>query len=283
MWVYYRVRYAGLSSFFTIALLLVGTALLGRYITAPETQITSPIDGFAIATNQTTIRLTEFDLGLDVNSGQLSLSGYWLYVNAARDFGRDFNITVVLPFRIQAYLSSFFYVPNITNWKAVNTNFTNVAASAVSVNFSGNYTKNPQKYFYAQFIVADTYANSRRGSYQIVLPLDAGVDGPNFPSLTSLLWNESVTGYTLANETNVYITFPKAAVNIQTFPQAKFGVNGANTLDFVEWTMTQRTQVNLYYVDQDEQLSFEISVIIGSLLLGSGISGIADWLKERLS
>ncbi len=283
MWVYYRVRYAGLRSFFTILLLLAGALFLGYYLTAPETQITSPIDGFAIATNQTMIHLTEFDLGLDVNSGQLSLFGYWQYVNATRDFGRDFNITVVLPFTIQAYLSSPLYAPNITNWKYINTNITNVAASAVSANFSGKDTKTLLKYFDAQFIVANTYANSRRGSYQIVLPLDAGTDGPNFPNLTAFLWNESDTCCTLANEIYVYFTFPKAAVNIQTFPQAKLGVNDANTLDFVQWNMTQRTQVSLYYVDQDKESTFEISVIIGSLLLGSGISGIADWLKERSS
>jgi hypothetical protein len=262
---------------------LFGTAFLAYYITAPESQITSPIDGFYIATNQTRTRLTEFDLGLDVRSGQLSLSGYWQYVNATRDSGRDFNITVVLPFIIQSYLNSSSYTPSITNWKAINTNVTNVAASAVSVSFSGRYTKSIPGYFYAQFTVANTYANSRRGSYQILLPLDAGIDGPNFPNLTPFLWSESVTCCTLADETYVSVTFPKAAVNIQTFPQAKLGVNAANTLDFVEWNMTQRTQVSLYYVDQDEQSTFEISVIIGSLLLGSGISGIADWLKEHSS
>jgi hypothetical protein len=283
MWVYYRLRYARLNSFFTILLLLVGGLFLGYYITAPETQITSPIDGFAIATNQTMIRLTEFDLGLNADSGQLTLFGYWQYVNTTKDFGRDFNITVMLPFIIEEYLYSPSYTPSIANWKIINTNVTNVAASAVSANFSGNYTKSLSRYFYAQFIVANTYANSRRGSYQIVLPLDAGTDGPNFPNLTSFLWNESDSCCTVANEIFVYITFPKAAVNIQTFPQAKFGVNDANTLYFVQWNMTQRTQVSLYYVDQDQQSYFEISVIIGSLLLGAGISGIADWLKERSS
>jgi hypothetical protein len=281
MWVYYRVRYASLTSFFTIALLLAGTAFLGYYVTAPETQITSRVNGFAIATNETLTLLREFDLTLDVKSGFLYLHAYWQYVNTTRDIGRPFNIVVVLPFILRSYVNSSLYPPSIRNWNLINTNITNVAASALSASFTGKYTNASQGDLYGNFFVANTYANSRRGSYRIVLPLDAGIDGPDFPSLSSLMWNESVICCTLADETNVVVTFPKTAVNIQTFPQANFGVNSADTLDLVRWTFTQRAQASLYFVDQDEQSTFEISVIIGSLLLGAGISGIAEWLKPH--
>jgi hypothetical protein len=283
MWVYYRVRYAGLDRFFTVALVLVGTVLLGSYVTAPETQIASRIEGFDIATNQRLIHLTQFALGLDVSSGDLRILGYWQYENTSRDLGRAFNLVFVLPFIIEAYYNSSFYTPKLKNWNVVNTNVTGVVASAVSVNFTKKDLLPNTGYFFAEFLVAHTYTNSHRGSYQILLPLDSPLDGPYFPALIPYVWKENVTGYTLADNNSVDITFPRDAANIQPFPQAKVGVTEDNTRDLVEWIFTQRTQLNLYYVNQDEQSTFEVYVILGSLLLGSGISGIADWLKDRSS
>jgi|GEM_PF-2043426 len=47
-----------------------------------------------------------------------------------------------------------------------------------------------------------------------------------------------------------------------------------------QWQMTQKGQVILSYDDEAEQSTFDGSVILGSLLLGAGISNISDWLKE---
>ncbi len=285
MWLYYKAQYAGLHAFFTIGLLLVGSIFLGYYIKAPETHIAPPIHGFDLAINQTLIHLTSFSMTLDVESARLTVWGEWQYVNSTRDIGRQFNILVILPFTIQANLSSPQTTPAIANWKTVNTNITNVAASAVSAYFSGSYTKFRTGYFRADFIVAKTYANSYKGSYAIVLPLDLGLDGQYFPELVPLEWNENVTHYTMADETNVIITFPSSAGNIQTFPPAKLRTNppydSENALDSVDWNMTARTEVSLYYVNQDEQSRFEFAVVVGSILVGAGISGIADLLKPH--
>jgi len=221
-------------------------------------------------------------MGLDAKSGRLSLFGLWQYLDPKADVGKTFNIVIVLPFTIETKQPSSLYTPSIDNWKWVNTNITNVAASAVSAHFSGNDTKYSEFEFYGEFVVANTYANSHRGSYTIVLPLNAPVGGLLFPALSPFIWAANATCCTLASETDVYVTFPRSAVNIQFFPAATMGVSSTDpTLDFVQWNMTERAQAYLYFVDQNESSSYEISVILGSLLLGSGLSGFADWLSER--
>lgn len=280
----YELRHARLDRLLTIALLLSGITLLGHYAFPSETQIAPPLHGFGIETNFTMIHLLNFGMGLDVNSRVLWLAGHWRYVNQTRDIGREFSLVVALPFTIQAFNYVPYYSPKIENWNAVNTNVTDVVACAVSVSFSGNTTKYPEGYFYGEFIVAKTYANSHRGSYTIVLPLDAGIDGLYFPGLSSLESRSGVSCCTLPDEIDVTLTFPKSAVNVQPFPPARVGFfrrwSDNMTMYSVEWEMTQRTQVTLSYVDEAEQSTYEISVIMGSLLLGAAMSGVADWLED---
>jgi hypothetical protein len=269
---------------FTIALLLLGIILLRYYTFPSETQIAPPLHGFGIETNSTMIHLLRFSMGLDVNSRVLRLAGDWEYVNQTRDIGKEFSIVAALPFTIQAYNYVPYYWPNIESWKAINTNVADVVASAVSIDFSGNSTKYPGGYFHGEFIVARTYANSHRGSYTVVLPLDAGIDGPHFPDLNSLERRSGVICCTLPDEIDVTLTFPGSAVNIQLFPPAKVGSfrrwSDNITMYYGEWQMTERTQVTLSYVDEAEQSTYQISVIMGSLLLGAAIPGIADWSKD---
>lgn len=270
---------------FTIALLLIGSTLLGNYMFAPEAHIARPIHGLAIETNIRLIQLSKFIMTLDVKSGVLSLYGEWQYINATRDVGRAFDIIIVLPFLIKAYNAVPFYAPGIGNWTVINTNATDVAASAVSSKFSNTSNQYYGGHFYSEFIIAKTYVNSHRGSYTIVLPLSAGIDGAYFPNLESFERESGVTCCTSPTETDVYLIFPESAVDLQPFPPAKVGFFSRYydnaTLNSVEWNMTDRTQVVLSYVDLTEQSAYEVSVILGSLLLGAGISGIADWLKEH--
>jgi hypothetical protein len=230
------------------------------------------------------IHLLKFSVGLDVNSGVLWLAGNWEYINGTRDIGKEFSIVAVLPFTIEAYNYVPYYWPKIESWKAINTNVRGVVASAVSIGFSGNLTKYSVGYFYGEFIVAKTYASSHRGSYTIVLPLDRGIDGPYFPGLISFAWGSGVSCCTLADEVGVYLTLPMSAVAIEPFPPARVGffnrLSDNMTLKSVEWDLTQVTQVTLSYVDETEQSTYEGSIIMGSLLLGGGISGIGDWLKD---
>ena len=64
----------------------------------------------------------------------------------------------------------------------------------------------------------------------------------------------NTTCCTEASEIDVYIAFPRSAVSIQTFPTAKLDANPYDaTSDIVTWNLTQRAQVSLFYVDQNEQ------------------------------
>jgi hypothetical protein len=282
-----RVRYelwhVHLDRLFTIALLLSSIIILGQYAFPSETQIAPPLHGFRIETNSTMIHLLSFGIELDANSRVLSLNGQWKYINQTRDIGRDFNIVVALPFTIQAFYWVPYYSPKIENWSYVNTNVTDVVADAVIVSFSGNSTKSLDGYFYGKFIVAKTYASSHRGSYTIVIPLDAGIGAPYFPDLDSLESRSGVSCCALPDEIHVTLTFPRSAVNIQLFPPGRVGFfrrwPDNMTMYYAEWEMTQRTQVTLSYVDEAEQSTREGRVIMSSLLLGAGISGIGDWLK----
>ena len=281
-----RVRYelwhVRLDRLFTIALLLSGIIILGQYAFPSETQIAPPFHGFMIETNSTMIHLLSFGIELDVNSQVLRLDGHWKYINQTRDMGRDFNIVVALPFTIQAFYWVPYYSPKIENWSYNNTNVTDVVADAVIVRFSGNSTKGFDGYFLGEFIVAKTYANSHRGSYTIVLPLDAGTDSQYFPNLDSLERRSGVSCCTLPDEIVVSLTFPRSAVNIQLFPPGKVGSSPSPdnmTMYYAEWEMTQRAQVTLSYTDEAEQSTYEGRVIMGSLLLGAGISGVGDCLK----
>jgi hypothetical protein len=268
---------------FTFALLLIGCMLLGNYISAPEAHIVRPVYGFRIETNSTMIQLGKFVMTLDVESSVLSLYGEWQYVNAARDIGRTFNIVVVLPFLVQTYHSVQFFAPSIDNWRVMNTNATDVAASAVSGKFLNNLKESG--FFYSEWVVAKTYVNAYRGSYTIVLPLDAGIDGAYFPNLRSFEHEAAVFCCTSLTETDVYLIFPESAIAIQPFPSAKVGFFSRYydnaTLHSVEWVMKDQTQVTLSFVDQNQQSFYEVNVILGSLLVGAGISGFADCLKER--
>lgn len=268
-----------------VVLFLIGSVLLGTYTFAPQTHIARPIHGLAIEANSTMINLKKLTMTLDVKSGVLSLYLQFGYVNATRDNGKNFSIVFVLPFLVQAFNAVPNYTPRIDQWKAINTNVTDLAASAVSAKSLVNSTNYyDEVVFYGEFIVAKTYADSHRGIYKVALPLDAGIDGMYFPNLQPF---EKETGVECCQdpaETDVYLIIPESAINIQSFPSAKLTVFSRYydnaTLNSVEWYMTRRTQVSLSYVDDSEQFTYEVYAILGSLLLGAGISGIADQWRE---
>jgi hypothetical protein len=274
-----------IDQLFTIALLLIGGVFLRNYVYAPESHIARPIHGFAIETDGRIIHLQKFAMTLDVTSGELGLFGQWNYINSTRDIGKDFSIMVVLPLRILAYNRIQSFTPSVDKWTVINTNVTGVVASALSAKFTGNLTN---QYFVGQFhgeFIADrTYVNFRRGTYIIVLPLNVGIGSVYFPRLESFSRESGVFCCTLPTEIDVYLTFPESAVNIQPFPYATLGLFSRPydnaTMNSAEWTITERTQLTLSYVDQTEQSYYEISVILGSLLVGAGISGIADGLRQ---
>ena len=272
-----------LDRIFTIVLLFFGSILLGNYALAPEGHIARPIHGFAVETNGDMIELKKLIISLDVKSGGLGLYGEFGYVNATRDNGKAFSIVIVLPFHILAKNTIPYYTPKIDDWKAINTNATDIAASAVSAKFLVNSTRF-HKTFSAEFIVTKTYADSHRGIYKVALPLDAGIDGMYFPNLQPFEKESGVYCCQESAETDVYLIIPESATNIQSFPSAKLTIFSRYydnaTLNSVEWTLTQRTQVSVSYVDESEQFTYEISAILGSLLLGAGISGIAYRLRE---
>ena len=119
---------------------------------------------------------------------------------------------------------------------------------------------------------------------QSVLPLDSGTDGPYFPGLNSFARGSGVSCCAPPDEIDVYLTVPMSATNIQFFPPAEIGYSNRlydnTTLNSVKWNMTQRSQVTLFYIDEAEQSTYQFSVIIGSILLGAAIPGVADWSKD---
>jgi len=83
----------------------------------------------------------------------------------------------------------------------------------------------------------------------------------------------------------VYITVPNSAENLQAFPEPNsrtpfFRRSDNQTINSIQWVLKERKTITLSYVDQQTTSLYEFSVLLGGLLLGTGVSGFLNWLTD---
>jgi hypothetical protein len=256
--------------------LLLGIVLVGSYYLDPfQTNLIPSRQGFALFVPEA-LTVSEVDLVLK-NWGE-PLVSVIVFCNCPND---AFNVIIVLPFTITSGLAEWPWPlnPAPSRWQLADdgrgSKESSIVYNSVQMNKSFNF-------FQTSFPVTRDYLTSKRGVQSIFIQLDTGWDVSKVGNLSQSL---NVTNINL-NSIKVYVTVPASAREISAFPETSSRkplpqyLTGNTVVDSIEWDLTQRKTVTLSYVDDAEQSMYEGALIIGSLLLGAGVSGIGDWVID---
>jgi hypothetical protein len=270
-------------SILTLFLLVIGGSLVLTYAFVPENRITAPHQGLGVAMTNG-VKLNQLVLGLSPEASPplLELDGWWSFQGDVQSHESAY-LMFVLPFVVEVEVVVV-GLSKPLNWTYVSNQ--TIAASVVYSMISNDTTKTQGGVFYVRFYVAKTFEASKRGVSTVVLPLELGVGGTDFPAVDELERKLGIGFYSPPAQTfDVYVGLPLSADQIQGFPEPTsrtpyanfYNPKGGNS---VHWTLTQRQTVTLSYVDRETISYYDASVIIGSLALGTALSGVLDWLKE---
>jgi hypothetical protein len=269
-------------SLFTILTLTVGSGFLAFYFAAPESQIAPPKQGFGVAMSDT-IRLDLLWLSLDPQSSPplFEIQAFWSF-SKPPEKPEPAYIMFVIPFLVRAAAG---YQYTGFGWRLVASSAGTVA-TAIYAKLSNDSLTMFSPDIYLELRVARTFEASRRGFQTIVLPFETGVGGDDFPEVEQLRRQLQVSFVTppIASM-EVYIAVPVSAQNLQAFPEtssrAPFVRYPDNqTINSIHWTLNERKTITLSYVDQQIASLYEFSIILGGILLGTGVSGILNLLTD---
>jgi hypothetical protein len=269
-------------SLFTILTLALGSGFLAVYFVAPESQIAPPKQGFGVAMTDT-IRLDLLWLSLDPQSSPplFWIQAFWSLSNPPEQ-PKPAYIMFAIPFYVEAVTV---YQQNRFDWRW-NVSSAGAAATAIYAKLSNDSLTMISRDIFLEFRVERTFEASRRGIQTIVLPLEAGVGGDDFPEIEHLQRQLQVGFVTPpVASMEVYIGIPISAQNLQAFPEPNsrtpfFRRSDNQTINSIQWVLSERKTITLSYVDQQTTSLYEFSVLLGGLLLGTGVSGFLNWLTD---
>jgi hypothetical protein len=268
------------ASLFTIVTLVLGTGFLAFYFVAPETQISPPKQGFGVAMSDT-IRLDLLWLSLDPQSSppRFAIQAFWSF-SKSPEKPEPAYIMFVIPFLVEAAASYTRF-----DWILV-TSSTGSVATAIYAKLSNDSLTMTSPDIGLEFRVARTFEASRRGIQTIVLPLDVGVGGDDFPEVDHLR-DQMQVGFVTppVQSMEVYIGIPISAQNPEAFPEPNsrkpfFRRSDNQTINSIQWILNGSKTITLSYVDEQTSSFYEFSIIFGGILLGTGVSGILNWLTD---
>jgi len=247
------------------------------YILDPfQTSFVSSKTGFGVFVPRE-VTVTEVDLVLS-NWGSNLLASVVVYCNCPT---YRFNVSITLPFTVTSGLAQWPWPlnPPPSRWQLADdgrgTGESSVVYDLIQVNGTG--------YFQTSFPVAPYYLTSIRGLDSIFIQLDAPITATQ--SFMNYLGYLNVT---LANLTSikVYVTVPVSATQIQAFPETGSrtilpqNLTGNTIVDSMEWDLTQRKTVTLSYVDGNVAGGYQATLIVGSIILGAGVSEFLDYVMK---
>ena len=269
-------------SLFTILTLTLGSGFLAFYFVAPESQIAPPKQGFGVAMTDT-IRLDLLWLSLDPQSSPplFWIQAFWS-LSKSPEKPKPAYIMFVIPFHVEA---ATVYPDNRFDWR-LNVSSAGAAATAIYAKLSNDSLTMISRDIFLELRVTRTFEASRRGIQTIVLPLEAGVGGDDFPEIEHLQRQLQVGFVTPPVESmEVYIAVPISAENLQAFPEPSsrtpfFRRSDNQTINSIQWVLNGRKTITLSYMDRQITSLYEFSLIFGGLLLGTGVSGILNFLTD---
>ena len=188
----------------------------------------------------------------------------------------------VIPFHVEAVIVTEY---NRFVWR-LNASSAGAVATAIYAKLSNDSLTMISPDITLEFRVERTFEASSRGIQTIVLPLEAGVGGPDFPEIEHLQRQLQVGFVTPPVESmEVYIGIPISAQNLQAFPESSsrapfFRRSDNQTINSIRWVLNDRKTITLSYVDRQIATFYEFSIIFGGLLLGTGVSGILNLLAD---
>jgi hypothetical protein len=259
-----------------LSFLILGTALVGIYIFDPlQTKLIPSDQGFAIYVS-TNVNVTAVQLALR-NWGDQPLVSVLVWCECPKD---PFNVMMILPFTVTSGYAPWPWplIPSPGVWHFVNDgNATSIVYNSTQVNASYGF-------FQTSFPVRNYYLTSRRGIETLQIQLNTGVGGtPTFEKL----FNQLGVGFVTLHSISVYITIPASARDLQAFPETSSrkplpkSLTGNTIVDSIQWDLTERATITLSYVDDDVAGSYEAVLIIGSIVLGAGVSEGLDLLMKK--
>jgi len=275
-WLKIRVRrwlrtYA--SGIFTVLTLGSGFYLLSYYFLAPESQIAAPGQGFGCAAS-IRIRLDYVNLVLleEEEPPQLWLYGRLKFEDQRPTGPGPYYLMFVLPFHVLGRIESSSVFPSYWNYTLLE--------GGASVSYA-TYTNSSlaRGDFNIGFYISRTYMAAYRGITTIFLPLETLVGGETVGDLQSKL---KVSLFDPPQMT-VYITLPLSADNVQAFPETSSRtpyVREGSAMNSIKWNLTGRKSISLSYIDRDAASFYEFVLLLGGLLLGTGVSGVHNWLNR---
>lgn len=197
-----------------------------------------------------------------------------------QQWGKPAYLMLVLPFKIERVVPGF-----NSSWALVRPS-TDAAATAIYMKLSNDSKTATSTVLYTQFLVSRTFEASKRAMHTITLPFQAAVGGPYFQEVETLQRDLGVSLRTqLAEIMHVYISVPLSVENPQTFPEADsrspyVRPSDNYVMSSIQWILTEQKAVTVSYLDEQSASVYESSVILGSLFLGVGASGVLNWLRR---
>jgi hypothetical protein len=257
--------------------LLLGIVLVGSYVLDPfQTNLIPSKQGFALFVPRG-LAVSEVDLVLK-NWGD-PLVSVLVYCNCPN---YAFNAIIVLPFTVTNGFAKWPWPlnPAPSRWQLADdgrgSEESSILYNSVQMNKSFSY-------FQTSFPVTRDYLTSKRGIQSIFIQLDTGFDMRYIANLSQSL---NVTNINL-DSIKVYVTVPASAREISAFPETfsrkplPQRLTGNTVVDSIEWVLTQRKTVSLSYVDGDIADPYETILIVGSIILGAGVSQYLEQLSPN--